>query len=731
MTTESQRPDPVESSLATFRDDLQHLASRLPATDHVAGLADVERRRRRRTRRTRGGLALAAAGVIGIVGMGLAARSDDSPTDDLIVTATPPLSTDAPVRSTTPTAPTAPAETDTTEPTTLQPVPVDALSPLVLNPVDVALRDAVPTDVSDAIPTIALESPPGVPAAFEVELVWEFLVEWDGGFLLGRSVQMPPDDVELSPDEAFELLGEDLTTALFADETATSSNAVEILEGAGYGDEIGALLDEHPDALRAFYSFEWPFGLDAYFSPDGTEWEPFEIDVPSDLGRPVQVATAGGRLAVLTMPWRNALPLAEPPTVWSTTDFEDWTAQNVPTSDPFADTSMQGGRHVSAFVQSERLVAGESGWAVETTTFFNIDVRALVEERIGRTLSGYGQRVDDGQVRIDIDDPDVDEAQIVIELSDLGLSAEQAALLERNDVLEVWTGAWDDADATRFDDSLYYYGGMAPFDGGIATWTATQVTVVEPGQGTTSTHRFPDADYSVSTVVGVGDELVVYANDANSFTKVYELDPQTSTWTPLTIGRLPPKMTVGHGSSDSVLTLTSRSLPPTLATTQTFEQGDYRYTAVYDQPYNSYQVRRISTGALVVEESVDVREVGFSEGQLFEFRTTGTEHNTLTVVDPAIGEPIIEMDADDLAAMWESQTLLDGSPVPEWTADDFSPRDTWLMVPSDNAWFLHDLPEPSLDENGNPRIAQAPVSAVSGDVVLLQTVDGWLRFELS
>ncbi|BAN01237.1 hypothetical protein [Ilumatobacter coccineus] len=733
MTAEAQSPDPVESPLATFGHDLQRLAAKLPATDDVVGLADVERRRRRRQRRTQAGLALAAAGVIGIVGVGLTLRSDDTPSDDLIVTATPPVSADAPATSATP--------IQTTDPTTTDPataVPADpevgAGEPMgqrVLDPVDVALIDVEPVDVSEFVPTIEFESPPGVPADFDVEVVWEFLVEWDGGFLLGRSEQVPPDGVELSPSEANELLGEQLVDALFADATATSSTAVETLRDAGHGDEIDAILDEHPDVLEAFFSFEWPFGLDAYFSPDGTAWEPFEIDVPSDLGRPVQVTAADGRIAILTMPFRNALPLVEPMTVWSTSDLGDWTAQTVPISDPFADASTGARQYVSAYVQADQLIAGDAGWGVETTTHFNIDVQAVVEERFGQTLSGYGLRIADGQARIDLDQPGQEEQQIVIELADLGLDGEQAALLERDNLLEVWTGDWGDADATRFDESLYYYGGMAAFDGGIATWTATQVTVVEPGSGATSTHRFPDADYSVSTVIGLGDQLVVYSNDANSLTALYRLDPQQSTWTPLTVDRLPEKMTVGHGSSESVLTLTSRSLPPTLATTETFEQGDHRYTAVYAQPYNSYEVRRISTGEIVVEESVDVREPGFSEGQLFEFRTMGSDFDTMTVVDPTTGDPIIEMDADDLAAMWESQTQLDGSPIPEWTADDFSPRDTWLMVPSADAWLLHDLPEPALDDDGNPRYAHAPVAAVSGDVVLVQTVDGWLRFELS
>lgn len=722
----------TDGPVEMFADRLRRTGQNVPSVDDRVGLDRVRSIRRRRRLRSRATVALAAASVVVVGAVGLNIATGGDATDELIVTATPPAPT-----TPEPTSVIDSVETATSVATSGSTVPVvnDTVprAQRVLDPIIVETFEGAPIDASDGVPTLSFESPPGVPADFDVDLIWEFLVEWNDGFLLGRSVQVPPDGVVLNPTEANELLGEELLVALFSDQTVSSATtAADILRDAGFGDVVDELLDEHPDVFEALYSFEWPFGLETHFSADGETWEPLDIELPFDMGRPVHVASTGDRLAILTMPWRNAVPLLESPMVWNTTDLVEWTSQAVPVSDPFANTSAEANQYISAYVQAEQLVAGDAGWGVETTTFFNIDAGVLAAERTERSIGGYGVQVADGQVRIDINEIGRADEEIVIDLADLGFTPQEAVLLERSDVLEVWTGGWDQGEAQPLADfSLYYYGGVAAFDGGLATWTATAVGVTDPTTGSTRSFRIPDDRYSVSTVVGLDDQLIVYANDTNGVAAVYGFDPQASTWTPLDISELPPNMTTGSDSTGSILRLTSRTAPPTVGTRSMFEQGDLRYTSITNPPTVSYEVSRISTGEVIVSESVDIREVGYSANQQFEFQTTTRGYTNITVVDPATGESLIEMDSEDLQVLWESLTQVDGSPMPEWGLDDFEPRDTWLMVPSADGWLLRDLEEPPLDEDGTRRQPYKPVAARSGDLVLVQTSTGWQLYDLA
>ncbi len=749
-----QDPNREASSLAEFEQGLERLASQLPATDDVTGRERVERRRQQRRRRSRGGLALVAAGIVGITGVGLANNSSNE-SDDLIVTATPPIASTAPTSdgvaaATTTSSSTGPSTTSTPTTTSATSVNTDVVEPTmqrVLDPITVATLDADPVNVSSLLPVLDLESTPGVPASFEVELAWQFLVPWDDGFLLGRTVQIPPDGVQLGVIEARELLGGELLDALFSGWETTKETAAEVLRDQGFGDEGDLRLDAHRDLLEALFSFDWPYAIESYFSPDGLTWEPLDVVLPATLSRPALVASDGDRLAVLTVPARNALPLAEPITVWSTTDLADWTAHEVPVADPFADAAETVADsaetmdpYLSAYVQPERLVVGEGGWGLEVKTLASVDVQAFVSDQFGVELDGYGTQIRNGEVVIDVQQPGQADEEIVIDLEDAGLDEQQAALLERSDITDIWTGNWDSDDGLRLDDlSLFFYGGLTAAGDDIAVWTATKIGIVEPGGAVIGTHPIPDLDYSVSTVIPYGDALLVYANEANSAVLLYELDARSSTWTPIDLERMPDnmpdkmpdKMTVQYGSSGSVLRLGRRSLPPALATMSSIEQDGYRYISVNEPPRNSYEVRRISTDEVVVAENADVREPGFAADQLFEFRTTDIQGERLTVTDPATGDIIIDLGADELADLWASLTQANGSPMPDWTLDDFEPRDSWVMAPSSDGWLLHDLPEPVLDENGNPKYLNSEIAARSGAVVLLQTVDGLLRFELS
>lgn len=722
----------TDGPVEMFADRLRRAGRSVPIVDDRAGLDRVRSISRRRRRRSQATVALAAASVVAVGAVGLNIATGDDATDELIVTATPP----APTVLETVTSVPASVETSTsvTASATTTPVLADVEPSVqrVLDPVVVETFDSDPIDVTSGVPVLTFESPPGVPADFGIEPTWQFLVEWDGGFLLGRSEQVPPDGVVLGPTEASELLGGELLDVLFADEAAGSANAADILRDAGFGNRVDVLLEEHPDVFAAFYSFEWPFGLETYFSADGKTWEPFDLDLPPDMGRPVEVVSTGDRLAILTMPRRNLLPLLDAPVVWSTTDLVEWSSQLVPVDDPFADVPAEARRYVNSYVQAEQFVAGEAGWGVETKTFFNIEAGVLAEERTGRSIGGYGVRVADGEVRIEINEFGGVSEEIVIDLADLGFTPDQAALLERNDVLDVWTGDWEKAAAMPLTDfSLYYYGGVAAFDSGLAAWTATAVGVIDPATGASTSLRIADDRYSVSTVVGLDDQLIVYANDTNGVVAVFELDPQASTWTPLDVGDLPPKMTVGSDSTGSILRLTSRTAPPRPATRSVFEQGDLRYTTIADTPQDSYEVTRVSTGEVLVSESVDIREAGYSASQQFRFRTTTAGYTSITIVDPASGEPLMEMDADDLQVLWESLTQLDGSPMPNWGLDDFEPRDTWLMIPAADGWLLRDLEEPPLDDDGNRQQPYQPVAARSGDLVLVQTATGWQLHDLN
>lgn len=128
-------------------------------------------------------------------------------------------------------------------------------------------------------------------------------------------------------------------------------------------------------------------------------------------------------------------------------------------------------------------------------------------------------------------------------------------------------------------------------------------------------------------------------------------------------------------------------------------------------------------------ETIDMR-VGAdprAPGSRFQFLDQGQDR----VVDPDTGEVLLDLTDEQATELYTSATTFDGAPAPNFTLADFTPSDLWVASVRDGTWLLHDLAEPSIDENGHLRRPAAGLIARVGDVLLVETGDRWLRLDAS
>lgn len=729
--------DELDRTLADFAERLHRAGDHIPSTGDTAGLDRVRSIRRRQRRRSRGAFALAAAGVVAVAGVGLNLAATDDTSDDLIVTATPPAPSSAPPASSSP-ASTLADDDDlpTTDAAGVLNLDLVESESIVAEQIDVSTFDAAPVQITDQVPTIDDPAPDGFPANIPWQPTWEFLVPWQDGFLLGRHVTVPPD-LGITAVETYALVGEEFTEAIYEAEAFTPESADAALREAGFGERLDELLAEEPDLLQAYFEVGARQTLELQQTVDGSTWQSLTVELPDSIVHVQEVVSDGERLALLgpaSTPPR--LPWARDTAVWSSTDLTDWAEQPLEVPDPtvgFPDGWVSGSRQIGG------LIVDDNGWMVTVRSGVHFDDWRLIDERFGEEIVGSSLTVDDGIVviEVELETGAGFTERIEVDLAELGFTEEQqrAAVGFTEDVA-VWTGSWEVDEASRRIDGFpnYWYGGSTLFDDGLVMWNALEVGVVATGSEQMRVFDLPAGDFSIQTVQPLGERLIVHANrPADSAALTYEFDPATGTWTPLEIDGLParPEHRGAH-TTDGTFHFSSRTLPVTLETVQTFEEGDYRYVARYQQPSTSYEVTRISTGEVVVAESADWRVEGPLAGQQFEHLVNGMNGTSTRITDPATGQVVIDMDQDDLAEMWSSATLADGTPVPDFTVDDFFPQDTALAVAIDTTrWMVHDLDEV---DSSDPEIAQYSgneLVAVNGDVLLRGAYGEWFRHDLS
>lgn len=739
MSTDTEFDD-----MAGFAERLHRVGGLIPSSDDAPGLDRVRSIHRRRRRRSRGALAVAAASVVTVAGVGLNLAASDDSSDEVIVTATPPAPSTTPSVSTTPATTATVASSSPDDDADVEEsdgVPVVRLDlveseSILGEPVEVSTFDAVPERITASIPTIDDPAPEGFPANIPWGPTWEFLVPWHDGFLLGRHVTVPPD-LGITAVETYALVGEEFTEAIYAADAFTPELADAALRDAGFGERLDELLAEEPDLLQAYFEIGARQTLELQQTVEGSSWESLTVELPDSVNYVQEVVSDGERLALLApastppgMPWTRGIA------VWSSTDLNTWEEQPLDLPDPSAGFP-EG--WVSQSLRAERLVVDGDGWMITVRSGVQFNDWRLIEEQFGRDIAGSSLTVSDGVavIEVEVEVGAGFTARVEVDLADLGFTEEQQQAVEGfGEDVSVWTGSWN-ADAARRVDGFpnYWFGGSTLFDGGLVMWNALEVGVASPGSDQLRVFDLPDGDFSIQTVRPSGGQLIVHANrPADSAAVTYDFDPATGTWTPLEIDGLPERAEPrGQHTPDGVFQFSSRTLPVTLETVQTFEEGDYRYVARYQQPATSYEVTRISTGEIVVAESADWRIEGPLAGQQFEYLVADSYGTSTRITDPATGEVVIDMDEDDLQEMWLSATLADGTPVPDFTVDDFFPQDTVLAVATGDPtrWMVHDLDEV---DHSDPEITQYNgnhLVAMNGDVLLREEYGEWFRHDLS
>lgn len=661
-----------------FADRLREIGDRIAIGADDPGLDEIRnslaaRRRRRRI------LPIAAAAVV--AGTALTAAFVATRTDDgtLTVSSEPTREPDDSVGAepaaggdhTTPTSEaTSPGTTAATPPTSS--VGTDAGSRAIdTTPAEAAVNeaqqppiiDATPEDVTELVPHPEQVRPEGLPDDISYEVSYEWIVEWRGGFLLGRESQQSSGE------------------------------------------------------------------LDVHLSPDGRSWDPIDIKVPADLGHVDDIVSTGDRLALLSSRWDGQ---RNQPVLWSTTDLTEWTQWTMPSPEP-AD-----GFPASVPVFSQALgvdvAANDEGWAVQVRGDVEIDVFALAERYVddATAVDSIGSSFDGETLTLDIGVGD-EETTVEIDVSeDLGLDEAQARTLEVGPYNEMWIGAWGDPEPARVTDlPPGSFQGVVASEDAVAGWTSTHIGVTGNGDDRMrvfATRPAVAERSSISAVYADGTQFIVHANAPSAAATFDRLDPRTGEWTPLELGPLPATVRAAYGASGNSAVLNPQSLPGSVPTRSSIEVGDYRYVVIYDQPFTTYELRRLDTSEVVVTETVDIRNG--SDPRAPGWRPEHFDRLDLRVTDPATGEVLVDLTDEQAEELLASETTLDGSPAPGFTVADFTPIDDWAASVSNGTWLLHDLPDPKLDENGNPRRSAFGLIARSGDVLLVETGDAWLRFDL-
>ena len=653
-----------------FAHRLRSIAERIDVSTPETGLADLDRSRAARHRRQRL-VPLAAAAAVAVFGIGAAALVVNSRSDTLTVSSTPPATgptdsapTSAPVGSTTTESVANPDPVTTTTNGAGAAAPSISTA-IVRSTVDEQLRpvivDTSPEDITALVPRPDQTLPAGFPDDGSYEPIFDWLVEWQGGFLLGR---------------------------------------------------------ESGDAAGEF---------ETYVSPDGRGWEPTELTFPTDRANVDAVESTGDRLLVLTSELVDGVPR---PIVRSTTDLVNWSSWTIESNDKTA--GFPASVPVTDSLRGLDVVANDGAWAVHLRGAVRLDVSALAADYVDGQIDSIGSSFDGNTLTLDIE-VGGEETSITLDISDdLGLDADQVRALEVDGYNEMWVGDWSDGSPTRVTDlPPGSFHGVAASDGALAGWTTTHIGVLDNASATMnvfSTRREVADRSSITEVFTDGNDFIVHANAPSAEAFLDRLDARSGEWTPLDLDPLPTTVRAQFGAENDAALMSPQSLPGAVATVGSIDVGNLRLISTFDPPFTTYELQRVDTGEVILTESIDIRVGSDPRAPGWRFELFDPIAGIIT--DPETGEVLIDLTDEQLAELNGDRVTRDGEPAPNFTLEDFTPGDLWLVSVRNGTWLLHDAPEPPLDEFGNPVRSPNGLIQRVDDVLVVALGDRWLRFDL-
>ena len=455
-------------------------------------------------------------------------------------------------------------------------------------------------------------------------------------------------------------------TALFPDGLPpTLEEATDTLREAGLFDDVMNILNEHPEAMDAVQS-EPPPGpeLLASWSTDGDSWIPTEMASPGGIGDVSQLAVSGDRLTVA-----GTIPAGEDGgptvvTVASTTDLENWITASFPLTQP------DGLPEAAQILVSPIAVAADDEhWVAR------VMVDAIPDPTSGTSVS---------QPRT-----------------------------------ELWSGAWG-SEPTTSDADRQSWMLLATSDGFLDLGEG--VAFSPDGQTWTDVPE-PAPNVLVQTAAPLGDGVLAITVGADGESSIVVLDAAGNLMTEIEIAGLGDGFSTWSSMSSPAL-IVAPVLPAPDAQTIVLEHDGFEFTQEYGN-VAAYQLVDLSTGDVVVEESVDLRTTEITEDGPFQY--LAEDMSGITITDPETGATIVEIPRAAISSAWEEVQGGAGA-----TAG--APQsDLWLLATADGeTWLLQDLDESDPDEFNQPAlVATNGTTVLVGRSGLQPGTDAWQRFAMT
>jgi hypothetical protein len=489
-----------------------------------------------------------------------------------------------------------------------------------------------------------------------------WLVPWDDGFL-AVAVRYPPQPLpDQLPPEIAALFPPEVN-ALFPDGLPpTQQEAMDILREAGLLDVVMDILNQHPEAMDAVQSAP---------QPDPELLASWSTD--GDSWVPVEMAPPGATADVSQLAVagdRLTIAGTVPPD-------EDGGSSTVTVA---STTDLENWNTASfPLTQTEGLSESEQMWVTP------IAVAADDEHWVVR---------------------------IMIDVMSGPSGSEPRA--------EMWSGAWGGEPATSdagqqswmmlaTSDGFLDLGERVMFSPDGQTWTEV------PGKPPNVLFQVAapmDDDVLAITGTPYGESSIVVLDASGTMideVEITELSDGFSAWS----------------STSSPAFIVAAAIPAPDAQTIVVEHDGFELTQEYSEVV-AYQLVELSTGDVVVEESVDLRTTEVTEDGPFEY--LAEDMSGITITDPETGATIVEIPRSAIDKAWEDAR---GDETTPDAVQDVGQPDLWLLATADaETWLLEDLEQGADGSNG------PPLAATNGTTVLVGTpgwesgTDVWQRFAL-
>lgn len=607
--------------------------------------------------------------------------------------------------------------------------PSDALEPVVVASPD-ATSAATGVEVVGAEASLAVTAPGSIENGFV-----EWLVPWEDGFLTGRRFQQPQALPESLPEEIVALFPQEVVDFFDGELPPTINEAITMLSEADLLDEVTAVLAEHPEANEAIYGVptEDP-EFEAFFSTDGTDWEPVSFTLPDGIQYAQSVQAVGDRLVMMSQlqPEIDLENLGQIGSfrpqgsivVASTTDLTNWDIVTIPDTPRPADVP----DFVRVDVYPQSLAANAGGWVVRAGSSTNIDVLEVlpadVRERVVSGGNGYYTDFDEAGITVVLEGPYVevlgDDGEVInfepewrdeipFTWAELGVPDFDVETLYGSDSGgTLWSARWGGTPTLSTGTQAYAVVGSS--DGFYAT--SGSLDYSPDGLNWTS-FDLPDGAIGVSSILPVDRGVIAVVSRGTDGTGIYRVTGSEGVWEPIEVPGLPSSLNGWFGGSStptSALIFDAAPPPQPRPTTVVFEEDGFTLSISNDG--SIFTVNLVdASGAVLVDESQDLNQVADEPG-FINWTEQGIE-----VRDPETEELIASFSSEVVDAAYSEQ-------IPVYADSDEYFPDMWLLATvNGDRWLLDDLDD-------NEEFFGLQAMAINGEQLLIGLGPDWISYDL-